>query len=96
LFGQIPVTHIPEAVYKTSVDWIGKLSSEELQSFVIWLLDSIIADSVIQVKGSKKSAQQTSSKSQVKWLICCFLAHFVFCAHLVVISLVVILGYDAS
>ncbi|XP_052205538.1 uncharacterized protein LOC127810230 [Diospyros lotus] len=61
----IPVTHIPEAVYKTSVDWIGKLSSEELQSFVIWLLDSIIADLVIQVKGSKKSAQQTSSKSQV-------------------------------
>ncbi|KAL7000930.1 hypothetical protein U1Q18_002082 [Sarracenia purpurea var. burkii] len=64
----IPVTHIPEGVYKTSVDWINQRSSESLQSFALWSLDSIFADLANQhasVKGSKKGAQPTSSKSQV-------------------------------
>ncbi|XP_058184337.1 uncharacterized protein LOC131301869 [Rhododendron vialii] len=64
----IPVTHISEAVYKTSVDWINQRSSEALQSFVLWSLDSILADLPSQhasVKGSKKSVNPTSSKSQV-------------------------------
>jgi hypothetical protein len=64
----IPVTHISEAVYKTSVDWINQRSSEALQSFVLWSIDSILADLPSQqggVKGSKKSVHPTSSKSQV-------------------------------
>ncbi|CAI9278488.1 unnamed protein product [Lactuca saligna] len=63
-----PVSHIPEAVYKTSVDWINKLSMEALSSFLLWSLDSILADFEIQQggsKGSKKVAQKTPSKSQV-------------------------------
>lgn len=65
---QNPVSHIPEAVYKTSVDWINKLSMEALSSFLLWSLDSILADFAIQQggsKGSKKVAQKTPSKSQV-------------------------------
>ncbi|CAI9289396.1 unnamed protein product [Lactuca saligna] len=61
-----PVSHIPEAVYKTSVDWINKLSMEALSSFLLWSLDSILADFAIQQggsKGSKKVAQKTPSKS---------------------------------
>ncbi|XAR72222.1 hypothetical protein NMG60_11018792 [Bertholletia excelsa] len=64
----IPVSHIPEAVYKTSVDWISQRSSEALQVFALWSLDGILADLASQhanVKGSKKSTQSTSSKSQV-------------------------------
>ncbi|KAI3720131.1 hypothetical protein L6452_21041 [Arctium lappa] len=63
-----PVSHIPEAVYKTSVDWINKRSMEALGSFFLWSLDSILADFASQQgggKGSKKGAQKTSSKSQV-------------------------------
>ncbi|KAI3733832.1 hypothetical protein L6452_13289 [Arctium lappa] len=63
-----PVAHIPEAVYKTSVDWISNRSLEALGSFVLWSLDSILADFASQqgnAKGSKKGAQKTSSKSQV-------------------------------
>ncbi|PWA53566.1 hypothetical protein CTI12_AA443680 [Artemisia annua] len=63
-----PVSHIPEAVYKTSVDWINNRSSEALSSFVLWSLDSILVDFSIQQgsgKGSKKGPQKTSSKSQV-------------------------------
>ncbi|KAI3818247.1 hypothetical protein L1987_12050 [Smallanthus sonchifolius] len=62
-----PVSHIPEAVYKTSVDWINKRSMEALGSFCLWSLDNILADLASQVggaKGSKKGAQKTSSKSQ--------------------------------
>uniref|UniRef100_A0A5B7AHQ4 Transmembrane protein 214-A n=1 Tax=Davidia involucrata TaxID=16924 RepID=A0A5B7AHQ4_DAVIN len=64
----VPVSHISEAVYKTSVDWINQRSYEALCSFVSWSLDSILADSASQqagVKGSKKGVQQTPSKSQV-------------------------------
>ncbi|PSR88145.1 Transmembrane protein [Actinidia chinensis var. chinensis] len=64
----IPVTHISEAVYKTSVEWINQRSYEALQSFALWSLDSILpvlASQHASVKGSKKSMQPTSSKSQV-------------------------------
>jgi hypothetical protein len=65
---QIPLSHISEDVYKTSVDWIGKQPSEALGSFVLWSLDNILADlsnHQAAAKGSKKVVQQTSSKSQV-------------------------------
>ncbi|KAM7463422.1 hypothetical protein LguiA_031543 [Lonicera macranthoides] len=64
----IPVSHISEAVYKTSIDWISQRSHEALGSFVLWSLDSILADFASQQaggKGSKKGVQQTTSKSQV-------------------------------
>ncbi|XP_060213598.1 uncharacterized protein LOC132640836 [Lycium barbarum] len=64
----VPVSHLPEPVYKTSVDWINQCSFEALGSFVLWGLDCILADLAAQLagsKGSKKSGQQTSSKSQV-------------------------------
>ncbi|KAI3731562.1 hypothetical protein L1987_62751 [Smallanthus sonchifolius] len=61
-----PVSHIPEVVYKTSVDWINKRSMEALGSFCLWSLDNILADLASQLggKGSKKGAQKTSPKSQ--------------------------------
>ncbi|KAI5677832.1 hypothetical protein M9H77_08782 [Catharanthus roseus] len=61
----IPLCHIPEAIYKTSADWIEKHSHEVLESFVIWSLNGILAD--MQQLGSKwhKKGQETSSKSQV-------------------------------
>ncbi|XP_047341613.1 transmembrane protein 214-like [Impatiens glandulifera] len=64
----VPLNHISEAVYKTSVDWINHRSPEALQSFAIWCLDSILSDLSSQnasVKGLKKAVQPTSSKSQV-------------------------------
>ncbi|KAL4586724.1 hypothetical protein LXL04_011368 [Taraxacum kok-saghyz] len=64
-----PVSHIPEPVYKTSVDWINKLSMESLSSFLLWSLDSILADFTSQqggnTKGSKKTTQKQPSRSQV-------------------------------
>ncbi|RVW66906.1 hypothetical protein CK203_064091 [Vitis vinifera] len=65
---EVPLSHIPEAVYKTSGDWINQRSFEAVGSFVLWLLDNIHADLAIHqgtVKGSKKVAQQAPSKSQV-------------------------------
>lgn len=65
---QVPVSHISEAVYKTSVDWISQRSSEALGSCVLWSLDSIFADLASQQPGgksAKKAVQQASSKSQV-------------------------------
>ncbi|XP_009781515.1 uncharacterized protein [Nicotiana sylvestris] len=64
----VPLSHLPEPVYKTSVDWINQRSYEALGSFVLWALDSIVVDLATQLggsKGSKKGGQQTSSKSQV-------------------------------
>lgn len=64
----IPLSHISEAVYKTSVDWISQRSADALGSFVLWSIDSILADLASHqgpVKGSKKVVQQASSKSQV-------------------------------
>ncbi|KAK9091572.1 hypothetical protein Sjap_024749 [Stephania japonica] len=65
---EIPVCYLPESVYKTSFDWISKRSSESLGSFVVWLLDGVLADLANQqasAKGSKKAVQHAPSKSQV-------------------------------
>ncbi|TYH88402.1 hypothetical protein ES332_D01G186100v1 [Gossypium tomentosum] len=64
----IPLSHISEAVYKTSADWISQRSLEALGFFVLWSLDIILEDLAAQqagAKGSKKGAQQTSLKSKV-------------------------------
>lgn len=70
-FFQMPFSHISDAVYKTSTDWINQRSPEALSSFVLWSLDSILADLSSQqtaAKGSKKAAQQVASKSQVTYI----------------------------
>ena len=67
-FPQIPLSHISETVYKTSTDWINQHSIEALGSFVLWSLESLLADLSSQLasaKGSKKGVQHVSSKSQV-------------------------------
>ncbi|KAK7368540.1 hypothetical protein VNO80_10567 [Phaseolus coccineus] len=66
-----PLSHISDAVYKTSVDWINQRSPEALSSFLLWSLDSILADLGQQTvaKGSKKAVQQVSSKSQVAMFV---------------------------
>ncbi|EYU33132.1 hypothetical protein MIMGU_mgv1a003637mg [Erythranthe guttata] len=64
----IPLSHISESVYKTSVDWINQCSSEALDKFVLWSLDGILADMATQQPGSKsskKGGQPASSKAQV-------------------------------
>uniref|UniRef100_A0A6N2M645 Uncharacterized protein n=1 Tax=Salix viminalis TaxID=40686 RepID=A0A6N2M645_SALVM len=68
----IPLSHISDAVYKTAADWINQLSIAALGSFVLWSLDSILADLASQQggsKGSKKGVQQASSKSQVAMFV---------------------------
>ncbi|PPS15889.1 hypothetical protein GOBAR_AA04690 [Gossypium barbadense] len=65
----IPLSHIFDAVYKTSADWISQRSLEALGFFVLWSLDIILEDLAAQqasAKGSKKGAQQTSLKSKRK------------------------------
>ncbi|MFQ6670922.1 hypothetical protein Gotur_035632 [Gossypium turneri] len=64
----IPLSHISDAVYKTSADWISQRSLEALGFFVLWSLDIILEDLAAQqagARGSKKGAQQTSLKSKV-------------------------------
>ncbi|MBA0607437.1 hypothetical protein Godav_019736 [Gossypium davidsonii] len=64
----IPLSHISDAVYKTSADWISQRSLEALGFFVLWSFDIILEDLAAQqagAKGSKKGAQQTSLKSKV-------------------------------
>ncbi|KAH9738944.1 hypothetical protein KPL71_018956 [Citrus sinensis] len=64
----IPLSHVPEDVYKMSVDWLNQRSFDALGSFVLWSLDSILADLASHQgtgKSSKKVVQQASSKSQV-------------------------------
>ncbi|KAB2612376.1 hypothetical protein D8674_034692 [Pyrus ussuriensis x Pyrus communis] len=64
----IPLSHVSDDVYKISVEWIGQRSTEALGSFVLWSLDSILADLATHqgvAKGSKKVVQQAPSKSQV-------------------------------
>ncbi|KAM7270317.1 hypothetical protein ACFE04_029531 [Oxalis oulophora] len=64
----VPISNISDDVYKTSVDWINKHSVEAISSFILWSLDSILLDFASQqpvTKGSKKTAQQPTSKSQV-------------------------------
>ncbi|KAJ9708462.1 hypothetical protein PVL29_000481 [Vitis rotundifolia] len=63
----VPLCHISDVVYKTSVDWINQRTSEALGSFVLWSLDGILSDLASQqavTKGSKKGLQHASSKSQ--------------------------------
>lgn len=65
------MSYVPEAVYKTSVDWISHHSYEALANFLLWSLDSILQDLVIQQpasKGSKKGGPPPSSKSQVNMI----------------------------
>ncbi|KAG7589687.1 Transmembrane protein 214 [Arabidopsis suecica] len=62
----VPLAHIPEPVYKTSVDWINHRPIEALGAFVLWAFDCILTDLAVQqggAKGGKKGAQP--SKSQV-------------------------------
>ncbi|KFK41505.1 hypothetical protein AALP_AA2G138500 [Arabis alpina] len=62
----VPLSHIPEPVYKTSVDWINQRPIEALGKFVLWAFDCILADLAVQqggAKGGKKGSQP--SKSQV-------------------------------
>ncbi|KAF8098657.1 hypothetical protein N665_0261s0023 [Sinapis alba] len=66
----VPLSHIPEPVYKTSVDWINQRPIEALGAFVLWAFDCILTDLAAHqggAKSGKKGAQQqhTSSKSQV-------------------------------
>ncbi|KAJ6813249.1 uncharacterized protein M6B38_144770 [Iris pallida] len=64
----VPLCHISDPVYKTSVDWIAKKSAQPLGDFILWCLDSILADLASQqtpAKGSKKPVQQSPSKGQV-------------------------------
>ncbi|KAJ0241180.1 Uncharacterized protein HA466_0216260 [Hirschfeldia incana] len=67
----VPLSHVPEPVYKTSADWINQRPVEALGSFVLWAFDCILTDLAAHqggAKGGKKgsqSQQHTSSKSQV-------------------------------
>ncbi|KAK4783506.1 hypothetical protein SAY86_007880 [Trapa natans] len=65
----IPICHISEDVYKTSVDWLSQRSGEALGAFVLWSVDIILTDFTSHLgaasKGSKKVVQPVSSKSQV-------------------------------
>ncbi|XVE78650.1 hypothetical protein DITRI_Ditri13aG0163500 [Diplodiscus trichospermus] len=64
----VPLSNVPEDVYRTSVDWLNRRSLDALVSFVLWSLDCILADLTSHqgvTKGSKKVAQQAPSKSLV-------------------------------
>ncbi|KAL8137599.1 hypothetical protein V2J09_003600, partial [Rumex salicifolius] len=64
----LPLAHLPEAVYKVSVDWINQRPLTSLGSFILWLWDGILADDVNYqgaVQGSKEVAQTRPSKSMV-------------------------------
>ncbi|XP_050232496.1 uncharacterized protein LOC126681132 [Mercurialis annua] len=64
----VPLSHISDSVYKTSIDWINQRTIEALGSFVLWSLDCILQDLASQQSGSKvskKGVQHVSSKSQV-------------------------------
>ncbi|KAL0664724.1 hypothetical protein Bca4012_101562 [Brassica carinata] len=50
----VPLSHVPEPVYKTSVDWINQRPIEALGSFVLWAFDCILTDlAAHQVGGAK-------------------------------------------
>ncbi|KAL5697356.1 hypothetical protein ACHQM5_030806 [Ranunculus cassubicifolius] len=64
----VPLSDVPEDVYKTSTDWINKRSSDAVGTFILWSLDTIFADLAnhqVPTKGSKKVAHQGTSKAQV-------------------------------
>lgn len=88
----IPLSHIPEDVYKMSVDWLNQRSFDALGSFVLWSLDGILADLASHQgagKSSKKVAQQASRKSQVAIFV--VLAMVLRCKPDVLISLLPIM-----
>lgn len=65
---QVPLSNLPEDVYKVSVDWLNHLSSEALGSFILWSLDNLIDDLFLHqgaTKRSNKVVQQATSRSQV-------------------------------
>lgn len=69
---QVPLSHIPEPVCKTSADWINQRPVEALGGFVLWAFDCILTDLAAHQggpKGGKKGAQQTPSKSQVMFML---------------------------
>lgn len=71
------------------MDWINQRSPEALSTFLIWSLDSILADLGSQqnvAKGSKKAVQQVSSKSQV------LILYTLLCQELVFFPLLIIIG----
>lgn len=66
---QVPLSQIPDPVYKTSVDWINHLPLMTLCGFVLWAFNHILtylaAAQLGHTKGGEKAAQHTSSKSRV-------------------------------
>ncbi|XP_031396918.1 uncharacterized protein LOC116207929 isoform X2 [Punica granatum] len=69
IFKESPVAKLVDDVYKASVDWLNQRSLEALGSFVLWSMDTIVADLTSHLgtasKVSKKVVQPVSSKSQV-------------------------------
>ncbi|ERN00696.1 hypothetical protein AMTRI_Chr13g83930 [Amborella trichopoda] len=68
----IPLCHIPDDVYKTSVDWIGKRNADALGEFALWALDNILTDVGAQqggLKNAKKLTQQPSYRAQVAMFV---------------------------
>lgn len=64
----IPLSQISEDVHRTAADFLNHQPVDALGSFVVWSLDSIVADMALHqgaIKGSKKVVQQAPSKSQV-------------------------------
>ncbi|CAN1311592.1 Transmembrane protein 214-A [Linum perenne] len=57
---QVPLSYISEPVYKTSIDWISQRSVEALGSFVLWCLDSILADLASQNVGPKAAKKEVA------------------------------------
>ena len=64
---QIPLCYIPEAVRKTSADWINQQPTEELNKFSLWAFRSVLEDIVPQGghKGSKQATQPVAVKTKV-------------------------------
>ncbi|CAN1311597.1 Transmembrane protein 214-A [Linum perenne] len=58
--GDVPLSYISEPVYKTSIDWISQRSVEALGSFVLWCLDSILADLASQNVGPKAAKKEVA------------------------------------
>ncbi|PNY12373.1 hypothetical protein L195_g009002, partial [Trifolium pratense] len=59
----VPLCHISDAVYKTSIDWINHRSPEALSFFLLWSLDSILVNLRRQLavrKGPEKTTQQVA------------------------------------
>ncbi|KAK4742215.1 hypothetical protein SAY87_000216 [Trapa incisa] len=64
----ISLSHVPEDVYKISMEWLQTKSPESLLTFAFNLLDSILselASHLGSVKGSKKAVHTAAAKSQV-------------------------------